>query len=69
MTDKSHMHFYRGKIACRGQFFASAGLKVILAYLILQYDIKHPEGKSRLANLDADDFMYPDPKARLRTNR
>ena len=64
-TDKNHLHFGRGKYACPGRFFASAELKMIIAHLILRYDFKYPEGQGRPANLNADEFLYPDPAARL----
>ena len=69
MTDKNHLHFGRGKYACPGRFFASAELKMIIAHLILQYDFKYPDGKGSPANLNADEFLYPDPDARLLIKR
>ena len=69
MTDRNHLHFGRGKYACPGRFFASAELKMIIAHLILRYDFKYPEGKGRPANLNADEFLYPDPAARLLIKR
>ena len=69
MTDKNHMHFGRGKHACPGRFFASAELKAVIAQLLLAYDCKYPEGKGRPANSNADEFLYPDPSARLLVKR
>ena len=68
-TDMNHLHFGRGKYACPGRFFASAELKVILAHVIMQYDFKYPPGKGRPENLNADEFMYPDPSARILIKR
>lgn len=65
-TDKNHLHFGHGKYACPGRFFASDELKLILGHLIMKYDMSFLPGQSRPVNLNADEFMYPDPTARLR---
>jgi cytochrome P450 len=69
MTDKNHLHFGHGKFACPGRFFASNELKMILVILLLKYDFKFPEGQGRPANLNADEFLYADPAARLMMKR
>ena len=69
MTDMTHLHFGRGRYACPGRFFASTSLKIILAHVIMQYDFKFPPGKECPKNLNADEFMYPDPTARLLIKR
>lgn len=65
MTDKNHLHFGHGRFACPGRFFAANELKMILGELLLDYDFKYPEGKSRPKNINADEFLYPDPHTRL----
>lgn len=46
ITDTS-LAFGAGKHACPGRFFAASELKLILAYYVLNYDIKLKEGESR----------------------
>ena len=69
VTDKDHLHFGHGKLACPGRFFASTELKIVVAHLIMGYDFKYPEGKGRPENLNVDEFLYPDPTARLLIRR
>ncbi|TVY81918.1 Ent-kaurene oxidase [Lachnellula suecica] len=69
MTDKDHVHFGHGKYACPGRFFASNELKMITALLIMEFDFKYPEGKTRPANLNADEFLYSDPTTTLLMKR
>ena len=61
----NHKHFHREKYASPGRFLASTLLKAILADLILQYDLRFADGKSRPAKLDAYEYLYLDPTVRL----
>lgn len=69
MTDKTHVHFGHGKFACPGRFFASNELKLILARMIEEFDFKYPEGQTRPANLNVDEFLYSDPTRTLLMRR
>ena len=69
MTDKNHLHFGHGRFACPGRFFAANELKMILGELLLNYDFKYPKGQTRPVNINADEFLYPDPHARLLMRR
>ena len=60
-----HGHFGYGKFACPGRFSASSELKIIVAHLIMEYDFKYPEGKTRPEDLNVVEVLYPDPSARL----
>jgi len=42
-TSKTYLAFGHGRHACPGRFFASMELKMMMAYLILNYDMKWPE--------------------------
>lgn len=64
-TDSSNMAFGYGKYACPGRFYASHEMKLILAHLLLRYDIKLPDGCGRPRNFTIDSDMFPDPRARL----
>ncbi|PCH44104.1 cytochrome P450, partial [Wolfiporia cocos MD-104 SS10] len=44
-TSSEYIAFGHGKLACPGRFFASIELKAILAYLIINYDIKTEDGR------------------------
>lgn len=48
---KENMAFGFGKPACPGRFFAAAEMKLILIYILLEYDVKMPDGvEGRYAN-------------------
>ncbi|KHN94005.1 P450 monooxygenase [Metarhizium album ARSEF 1941] len=57
-ADKVHLHFGYGKWACPGRFMASDMLKMILATLLLRYDIKYPEGTGRPTNGYIHEFPF-----------
>ncbi|KAI0124293.1 cytochrome P450 [Xylariales sp. AK1849] len=42
-----NMHFGLGKHACPGRYYAANEIKLVLAYLLLNYDIKLKEGETR----------------------
>ncbi|KAI0595189.1 ent-kaurene oxidase [Biscogniauxia sp. FL1348] len=58
---KDFMHFGYGRHACPGRFFAANEMKLILARLLLTYDIKMPDGLTeRYANLRMGTDQFPD---------
>ncbi|KAF2756144.1 cytochrome P450 [Pseudovirgaria hyperparasitica] len=65
MADGSNMAFGFGRFACPGRFYVSNEMKMVLAHLLLMYDLKFPEGQMRPENLTVDGDLYPDPRARL----
>ncbi|EYE91684.1 cytochrome P450 [Aspergillus ruber CBS 135680] len=69
MTDKNHMHFGYGKYSCPGRFFASNEMKMILATILLRYEARYPEGASRPANMNIDEFMFVFPETPLLMKR
>lgn len=69
MTDKNHLHFGHGRFACPGRFFAANELKMILGELLLDFDFKFPDGQTRPVNINADEFLYPDPHTQLLMRR
>lgn len=50
MTSAEHYGFGHGVRACPGRFFATNEIKILLAHIILKYDIRFPDGQSRPAN-------------------
>lgn len=64
-TTERILNFGHGTYSCPGRFFASLEIKVILVKLIMDYDFKFPEGKSRPKNLVAHEFIFPNPEGEL----
>lgn len=51
-----------GRFTCPGRWYASAMNKLIIASLLVQYEIKFPEGQTkRPANLYSNGGIIPDP--------
>ena len=48
-----------------GRFFAANELKAMLAYIVLVYDVKLPEGTQRPKDLEFGPALAPDPKAQV----
>jgi len=44
-TSNEHLSFGLGRYACPGRFFAVMNIKILLAYIVSNYDIKFEEGK------------------------
>ncbi|KIM19740.1 hypothetical protein M408DRAFT_83114, partial [Serendipita vermifera MAFF 305830] len=42
-TSKTYLPFGHGRHACPGRFFAAMELKLLMAYMIVNYDMKWPE--------------------------
>ncbi len=58
--------FGYGRQACPGRWFAEAQIKLILASLILNYNIEFPKNQSkRPPNIHADDKILPDNKQEI----
>ena len=64
-TSAHHLTFGHGKHACPGRFFVTEELKILLTFIILQYDIKYPEGQSRPATIKYGEALYPDTTRKL----
>ncbi|KAK2608288.1 hypothetical protein N8I77_006906 [Diaporthe amygdali] len=58
---KENMAFGFGKPACPGRFFAATEIKLILIYILQEYDIKIPDGlEGRYANTVRGTSITPD---------
>lgn len=64
-TDSNNLSFGYGKYACPGRFLASYEIKLIVAMLLVQFDIGFPEGKGRPGSMMYSDSVFPDPKGGL----
>jgi len=64
------MGFGYGRHACPGRFFAANEIKLILARLLLDYDMSMPEGLvGRYANQVIGTAQVPEPNAQVRFRR
>ncbi|KAM6499133.1 Cytochrome P450 [Amanita muscaria] len=57
--------FGYGRHACPGRFFATNQLKVMLAHILLNYDVKMPDGKGRPRNWVFGTHIAPDFRAKV----
>ena len=64
-TEEKVLNFGHGANSCPGRFFASLEIKIILVRLIMDYDWVLPKGQSRPANLNAHEFIFPNPDAEV----
>lgn len=65
-VDNHYLPFGAGRHACAGRFFAATELKMMLAHIILNFDISYPDGiHTRPKNMLFDGAIIPDPKAKL----
>ncbi len=75
-TGLESMTFGHGKFACPGRFFASNESKIILALLLLQYEVRFEDGQkggpsakgaelSRPKNMIFADACFPDPDVKV----
>ncbi|KAG8159818.1 hypothetical protein KVR01_010455 [Diaporthe batatas] len=61
----TNMNFGAGKHACPGRFFASNEIKMILAYFLINFDIKLKDGESRPKGMMLMMSKTPDPNAEI----
>ncbi|KAG0636839.1 cytochrome P450 [Tuber brumale] len=61
----TNLIFGYGRHACPGRYFVVEVMKIMLAFMLLQYDIKYPEGQSRPPNIQMGELSYPDRTQKL----
>ncbi|KAH9834049.1 cytochrome P450 [Rhodofomes roseus] len=61
-TSPEYVAFGHGKHACPGRFFAVNELKVMMAYILLHYDIKFEDGRPRPENSSRWHSVVPQNK-------
>ena len=65
-TNEQNLAFGYGRHACPGRFFAANEIKMIVAKMILDYDIKMPDGlHERYANIEVGRTSSPNPAKKL----
>ncbi|KAL2882731.1 hypothetical protein SGCOL_001942 [Colletotrichum sp. CLE4] len=50
-----------GKTACPGRFLADIEIKLIVAFILMNYDIKNPDGQGRHSHVHFENQVFPDP--------
>ncbi|KAH7398762.1 ent-kaurene oxidase [Phaeosphaeria sp. MPI-PUGE-AT-0046c] len=69
-SNDANLFFGYGRHACPGRFFAANEIKMILARLLLDYDIAMPEGEDeRYKTIDLGKSSMPDPSKVLMFKR
>ena len=63
--DKQFLHFGHGRMACPGRAFATNEIKLVLTYLLREYDFAFPKQQGRPRNLTMDEYVFPMPGATL----
>lgn len=62
-----HLAFGFGKHACPGRFFAAHELKIMLAHILLKYDIEFVGGdRAKVRVVGTDVFAYDTPRVQVR---
>ncbi|KAI0395382.1 cytochrome P450 [Xylariaceae sp. FL0594] len=65
-TGPDSLPFGHGKFACPGRFFAAAQIKVVLANILLGYDVSFPDGQTaRPENIFSGEGIGPDRTQRI----
>ena len=64
-TSFGHMMFGHGKLACPGRFYADLQMKMVLAQLLLRYDLKLSDGCKRPENIYFADASVPDQTCQI----
>ncbi|KAH6915699.1 cytochrome P450 [Coprinopsis sp. MPI-PUGE-AT-0042] len=64
-TTSDFLAFGHGRHACPGRFFAAVEIKLMMAYLVLNYDVKCEQDGVRPKDMWVGQTCVPDPKANL----
>lgn len=64
-TNAASLSFGYGSQACPGRYFAVAEIKLVLMRLLLDFEFRHPDGKTRPQTMYADENVFMDPGAKL----
>ena len=68
-TSTTNMHFGHGKYSCPGRFFATNTVKIILVYMLMNYDFRIDEEENKTGvrppNVPAHEYLFPNPHAKV----
>ena len=59
------INFGAGAHACPGRYYASQEMKILIAQLLLKFEIEWPQGKSRPPGMKQDFAITPDVMAEM----
>ena len=62
---ETSLNFGTGAHACPGRYYAGMEMKMLLAQLLLRYEIQWPQGKSRPPSMKQDFSLMPDAGAEM----
>ena len=68
-SDSDHMAFGIGRYACPGRFAASMEIKMVIAAILLRYDLKFLEGKGRPDTIRIFELQFNNPTERIMARR
>lgn len=60
-TSKEFLGWGLGRSACPGRFLADMEIKLVLTHLLLDYDIKNPDGAGRPPDIFIQNLVRPLP--------
>lgn len=66
---KENMSFGYGAHACPGRFFAANEIKLIIARMLLQYDMRAPKGTTMLPRIRSGGALQIDPRLQIEFRR
>ncbi|KAJ9131025.1 ent-kaurene oxidase [Pleurostoma richardsiae] len=61
----SSLNFGYGRHACPGRFLGDCIVKLVLSEVLLNYDIKLPEGRPRAKNVEVGIIVFTDPMSEI----
>lgn len=64
-TSETFLAFGHGRHACPGRFFAAQEMKLMLAYIVMKFDVQLPGDGKRLSNVEFKHVSGPPRGARL----
>ena len=69
ITTPSHMGFGHGQFACPGRFFASDEVKIVLSFLLLNYDMRFVPEIGRPDGIPFNDGFVVHPAMQVQVRR
>ena len=64
-TSPQFLSFGYGRHACPGRYFAACGLKIMLAHVVLNYDVKMENEGVRSPDVWSGSWCIPNPKGKV----
>lgn len=68
-TSADNLHFGHGTQACAGRYLAMAIQKMVVAAILIGWDVRFPKGQPQRVRLSLDDFLFPKPGTKIELRR